>query len=185
MVTTRRRVMGVLPRSWFYRGDRATLLGRATSRLLAGWASLGLPTGRQVGLEVTGRRTGRAHVLAVVLAEHEGQDYLVSMVGEGEWVKNVRASGGAAVLIGGRRRQVHLEEVPVDRRGPIIQEYVRVAPGGRRHMGLGPHATLADCDRVAPNFPVFKVVYRSHAPQRNGRRSPGTRKKADATVERR
>jgi deazaflavin-dependent oxidoreductase (nitroreductase family) len=160
----RARVIGLLPRSWFYGPGRATALGRATSRFLAGWAALGLPTGRQIGLEVTGRRTGRPHTLAVVVAEHEGQDYLVSMVGEGDWVKNVHAAGGAATLVGTRRRPIYLEKVAVQQRAPIIQAYVRAAPGGRRHMGLSARATLAECDRVAHLFPVFRIIYESRQP---------------------
>jgi hypothetical protein len=81
------------------------------------------------------------------------------MVGEGEWVKNVRAAGGEAYLISGRRRKVRLQEVPLDRRAPIIKEYVRLAPGGRSHIGLGPTATIADYERLAPNDPVFRIVY--------------------------
>ena len=81
------------------------------------------------------------------------------MVGEGEWVKNVRAAGGEAYLLSGRRRKVSLQEVPVDQRAPIIQEFVRLAPGGRPHIGLGTTATLSDCEKVAPSFPVFRIVY--------------------------
>jgi hypothetical protein len=55
----------------------------------------------------------------VVVVKQAGQQYLVSMVGEGEWVKNVRAAGGEAYLISGRRR-VRLQAVPVERRAPII-----------------------------------------------------------------
>lgn len=153
-----------LPVSWFYRGGRATALGRAFSHFWASWASLGLPPRRQVALEVIGRRTGRAHRLAVVVARHEGQEYLVSMVGEREWVKNARAAGGEAYLISGRRRKVRLQEVPIDRRAPILKEYVRVAPGGRPHVGLGPSATIGDFERIAPNYPVFRIVYQDTPP---------------------
>jgi hypothetical protein len=152
------RTFGIIPISCFYKGGRATALGRAFSRFYVAWASLGLPPRRQVGLEVKGRRTGRPHRLAVVVARYEGQQYLVSMVGEGEWVKNVRARG-EAYLISGRRRKVMLEEVPVERRAPIIKEYIRLAPGARPHIGLGTTATIADCERVAPNYPVFRIVY--------------------------
>jgi len=41
-----------------------------------------------MGLEVKGRRTGRPHTLAVVVAGHQGQQYLVSMLGECEWVNS-------------------------------------------------------------------------------------------------
>jgi deazaflavin-dependent oxidoreductase (nitroreductase family) len=158
-MTTAKRTFGVIPLSWFYQAGRATGLGQAFSHFWAWWASLGLPPRRQVGLEVTGRRTGRPHTLAVVVAKHGGEAYLVSMVGEGEWVKNVRAAGGDASLISGRRRKVHLDEVPVDQRAPIVKEYVRVAPGGRPHIGLKPTASLADFAQVAAHYPVFRIRY--------------------------
>jgi deazaflavin-dependent oxidoreductase (nitroreductase family) len=145
-----RRTFGVIPLSYFYKGARATALGRAFSRFWVVWASLGLPPRRQVGLEVKGRRTGRPHRLAVVVARYEGQGYLVSMLGESEWVKNVRAQGKAHVT-SGRRRKVSLEAVPVEQRAPIIEEYLRLAPGARLHIGLGPRATITDCERVAPH----------------------------------
>jgi hypothetical protein len=78
------RTLGIVPLSWFYRGGRATALGRVFSRFYVVWASLGLPPRRQVGLEVMGRRTGRPHRLAVVVTTYEGQPYLVSMLGESE-----------------------------------------------------------------------------------------------------
>jgi hypothetical protein len=111
-----------------------------------------------MGLEVKGRRTSRPHTLAVVVAGHEGQQYLVSMLGECEWVKNVRAQGEVC-LISGRRHKVRLEEVPIEGRAPIIKEYIRLAPGARPHFSLGTSATIADCQRVAPNHPVFRILY--------------------------
>ena len=157
-VMSSRRTFGIIPVSCFYQGGKATALGRAFSRFWATWASLGLPPRRQVGLEVKGRRTARPHTLALVVARHEGQQYLVSMLGECEWVKNVRAQGEAYV-ISSRRRKVRLEEVPVERRAPIIKDYIRLAPGARPHIGLGTTATIEDCQRVAPNHPVFRILY--------------------------
>ena len=150
-------MFGIVPVGWFYRDGRATAAGRAFSRFWAAWASLGLPAFGQVGLEVLGRKTGRPLRVAVVVVRYEGEKYLVSMLGECAWVKNVRARGEAA-LIGRRRSQVRLEEVPVGRRAAIIQEFVRVAPGARPHVGLGADATLAACERVAGRHPVFRIV---------------------------
>src|SRR5262249_18337111 len=151
---------GVIPISYFYQSGRATALGRAFSRFWAAWASLGLPPRRQVGLEVKGRRTGRPHTLAGVVAGDQGEWYLVSMLGECEWVKNGRTQG-EAYIIGGRRRKARFEEVPVEGRAPIIKEYPRLAPGARPHIGLGTTATIADCRRVAPNHPVFRILYQN------------------------
>jgi F420H(2)-dependent quinone reductase len=64
-------------------------------------------------LEVIGRKSGRTILLPVVIAIHDGERYLVSMLGESvQWVQNVRASGGKAVLPGGGREDVLLEDPP-------------------------------------------------------------------------
>jgi hypothetical protein len=76
----------------------------------------------------------------------------------------VRARGEAYV-ISGRRRRVRLEDVPVERRAPIIKEYLRLAPGARPHLGLDTMATIADCQRIAPNVPVLRILYQD-APAR-------------------
>ncbi len=94
----------------------------------------------------------------MVVVTHEGEQYLVSMVGEKEWVKNVRAANGEGVIISGKRRSVRLDEVPVERRAPIIKEYLRLAPGGRPHIGLDARASIEECDRVAAKHPVFRIV---------------------------
>ena len=160
------KVFGIIPFSCFYKSGRATGLGKAFSRFWSAWASFGLPPRRQMGLEVKGRRTGRPHTIALVIAGYEGEHYLVSMLGECEWVRNVRASG-EAYLISGRRRKVRLEEVPIQRRASIIKEYIRLAPGGRPHIGLGTTATLADCQQVAPNHPVFRILYQNGTTRRH------------------
>jgi len=141
-----------------YRGTSATAFGKAISRFWANWASFGLPPWRQVGLELKGRKTGHRHVVAMVIAQCAGAEYLVSMLGECEWVRNARAQGGGWI-ISRKRRKVRLEEVPVDLRPPIIREYLRLAPGARPHIGLGKRAILEECEGVAPKHPVFRIAY--------------------------
>jgi len=165
-VRSHRSVFGVVPPSRFYRGTNATALGKAFSRFWATWASFGLPPWRQVGLELKGRRTGHPHTIAVVIAKYAGAEYLVSMLGECEWVRNARAQAGGWI-ISRKRRKVRLEEVPVDLRPPIIKEYLRLAPGARPHIGLGKQATLEACARVAPKHPVFRIVYENPTPERS------------------
>jgi deazaflavin-dependent oxidoreductase (nitroreductase family) len=71
-------------------------------------------------LEVTGRRSGRPVPVPVVVAEYEGRRYLVSMLGEhAQWVRNVRAAGGRAILHRRGREHLQLVEVePAARRPP-------------------------------------------------------------------
>jgi hypothetical protein len=94
---------------------------------------LGLPSKFQAALEVRGRSSGRRRSLPVVIATARGSRYLVSMLGPGsDWVKNVEAAHGEAIIRQGRRHSVHLARVPLEQRAPIIREYVRIASSGRR-----------------------------------------------------
>jgi deazaflavin-dependent oxidoreductase (nitroreductase family) len=109
-------------------------------------------------LEVTGRKSGRTVSLPVVLAVVDGQRYLVSMLGDNaQWVQNVRAAGGKAVLRSGGREDVRLEEVPAGQRAPILRAYLQRASGARPHLPVNKDATLAEFQRVAAAFPVFRV----------------------------
>jgi hypothetical protein len=111
-------------------------------------------------LDVHGRRTGRLLSLPVVVADYEGERYLVSMLGnDANWVLNVRAAGGRAVLRhGGRGGDVVLEEVDVGARAPILRRYLDVAPGARPHIPVDRHAQLEDFERIAAQHPVFRIT---------------------------
>jgi deazaflavin-dependent oxidoreductase (nitroreductase family) len=145
-----------------YRGDRPNLLAKLLLRIDAAWIRTGrLTPDRADVLEVVGRRSGRAISVPVVVAEVNGERYLVSMLGEdANWVRNVRAAGGEAVLRRGGATPVRLEEIDVARRAPIIRRYLDLAPGARPHVRIDPHAPLADFEAIAPSHPVFHIVAR-------------------------
>jgi deazaflavin-dependent oxidoreductase (nitroreductase family) len=112
-------------------------------------------------LEVTGRKSGRTVSLPVVVAVVDGERYLVSMLGEqAQWVQNVRAAGGKAVLRSGGCEEVQLEEVSADRRATILKAYLQRAPGGRPHVPVDKDAPLTKFEKVAADFPVFRVTSR-------------------------
>jgi hypothetical protein len=93
-----------------------------------------------------------------MVADYEGECYRVSMLGErANWVANVRAASGHAVLRQGRRGRVVLEEVPVDARARILRRYVQIAPGGASHIPVDRAAPLAAFERIASHYPVFRV----------------------------
>jgi len=97
--------------------------------------------------------------LPVVIAIVDRQRYLVSMLGDNvRWVQNVRAAGGRAILRSGGREEVQLEEVPADQRAPILRAYLQRAPGARPHVPVNKDATLAEFERIAAAFPVFRVA---------------------------
>ncbi|WP_456889561.1 nitroreductase/quinone reductase family protein [Geodermatophilus sp. SYSU D00700] len=131
--------------------------------------ALGVSPGYVVTLEVPGRRSGVVRRTTLVRAEHHGAGHLVSLTGDSEWVRNVRAAGGRVVLArGGRRRAVTLAEVPVGDRAPVIRSYVlragrrpgtaAVAREARAFFGVGPDLAVDEIAAVADRFPVFRVV---------------------------
>ncbi len=141
-------------RRWLYRGQRSNWIARMLNRAWAAVVSSGVASNLYVTLEVIGRKSGRTVSLPVVVAVVDGQRYVVSMLGENvQWVQNVRAAGGRAVLRSGGREEVHLEEVPADQR----------APGARPHVPVNKDAPLAEFEKVATAFPVFRVVRNVHA----------------------
>jgi deazaflavin-dependent oxidoreductase (nitroreductase family) len=123
------------------------------------WLSgLGLTPRALLTLQVKGRRSGRLRNSVLVVARHDGQRYLVSMLGEGsDWVRNVRATGGEAFVKRGRSRPVKLTEVPVSERGPILKTYCDVATSGRHHFPVPPGAPLSAFSAIAERYPVFRI----------------------------
>lgn len=152
---------------WLYRGQRPNWLARMLNRAWAALFSWGILPNYMVTLEVIGRKSGRMISLPVAVAVVNGQRYLVSMLGENvQWVHNVRAAEGRAVLHRHGREEVHLEEVPAAQRAPILKAYLQRAPGARPHVPVNKDAPLAEFEKIATAFPVFQVMKDVHAHSR-------------------
>ncbi len=115
-----------------------------------------------------GRRTGRPRRTLLVQVTSRDQQYLVSLAGESEWVRNVRAAQGMVTLSAhGRRYAARLSEVPTEQRAQVISAYfTRPSPRGRamvrtaeaRHyFGVEPDASMADLSAIAGNYPAFRI----------------------------
>jgi hypothetical protein len=150
---------------WFYRDGHPNQVARLLDRGTAALSARGVGPEYLVALEVLDRRSGRIVSLPLVVADVDGERYLVSMLGEEvNWVRNVRAAGGEVALRHGRREEVHLQDVLApDLRAPVLKAYLKRATNASAHMPIDKDAPLAEFERVAPRFPVFKVVPRSNA----------------------
>jgi L-lysine 2,3-aminomutase len=147
--------------TWFYSGGRPNRAAMFVNRLSAALHALGIAPNYLVTLEVRGRRSGRMIMLPLVMTVVGKERYLVSMLGtEVSWVQNVKAAGGNVTLHHGRREDVRLEEVPESHRAPILKAYLKRAPGARPHVPVEKDASLLEFERIAPQFPVFRVVAR-------------------------
>ena len=128
--------------------------------------SHGLAPRGAVTLEVKGRRSGKPRRTPVLVISVEGQEHLVSLAGESEWVRNVRAAGGRVVLKRRGARTVRLVELPVEDRSPVLAAYITwegrasakgAARTARYYFGLGPDPSSGEIAAVAGFYPVFRV----------------------------
>jgi hypothetical protein len=136
-----------MPRTWYrallYPGRRPNLLSRKLNSAGAWASSFGIAPSLMVSLETKGRRTGRTLRVPLVVAKLDGRRYLVSMLGENaDWVRNVRASNGEAVLRHGISEPVKLQEVAVSKRPPILRAFLKRTPGARPHFDIASDASL-------------------------------------------
>ncbi|MCH7998613.1 MAG: nitroreductase family deazaflavin-dependent oxidoreductase [Chloroflexi bacterium] len=141
----------------FYR--RPTKLTQAFNRFMGWLASHGLMPSDTITLEVKGRRSGKIRSNVVTWVKQDEDRYLVSPRGESEWVRNVRATDGEAVLRHKGRQRVRLEEMVSEERAPIIKAYLaKTAMATRQHFGVDPKAEIGEFEAIAAKHPVFRIV---------------------------
>ncbi|HEY9303325.1 MAG TPA: nitroreductase/quinone reductase family protein [Mycobacterium sp.] len=150
-------MVGAIQR-WQYRGGRPRWTARITNRLGALTIGAGIGPSTAATLEVTGHKSGRTISFPVVVADYQGQRYLVAMLGqECNWVRNLRADG-RAVLRRGRPEEVSLVEDLSDNRAAILRRYLEVAPGARPFFPIDRHAPMTEFEQIVERYPVFRVA---------------------------
>lgn len=139
------------------------LWGLITHKAIPAFTALGLTRGT-VTLEIKGRRSGKIIRLSVTQVRLAGKRYLVSLGGESQWVQNVRAAGGSAVIVSGSRHAVELVEIAIHERAPILLAYVNQrafthsgAQSARHFFGFQSPPSLEDMARIAGGYPVFEI----------------------------
>lgn len=142
----------------FYRNRRPTWFGHWVSQFFCWLAYLGLTPRNWVALQVRDRVSGHMRADAVVIPTVAGERYIVSMFGTiSDWVQNLDAAHGDALVSHGGSVRVRLVPVPPEERAPVLQEYVRVASSGRKHFPLPVAAPLADFAAIAAQYPVYRI----------------------------
>ena len=143
---------------WMYRGGRPNVFAKIQNGFWAILHSLGIFPDRFVTLEVTGRKSGKIVSFPLAMTVMNGERYLVSMLGEEtNWVRNVRAADGKARLLHGIREQVLLEEVDIKHKAPILKAYLQIAPGARPHISISKDAPIAEFEKIASKYPIFRI----------------------------
>src|SRR6266566_4592458 len=86
--------------------------------------SVGVGVGPFFLLTVVGRTSGRSHTLPVAPIERNGKRWLVSPNGAVNWVRNLRAAGGATLTRGRLRERFGVRELAPQESAPVLKEYV-------------------------------------------------------------
>jgi hypothetical protein len=142
---------------WQYRGGRPGWSARTSNRLGAIALAAGIGPKSAATLQVRGHKTGRTISFPVVVADYEGDRYLVAMLGhKTHWVRNLRADNHG-VLQHGKRENASLVEDFSGNRAAILRRYLQLAPGARPFFPIGRRAPLGDFERIADDYPVFRV----------------------------
>jgi deazaflavin-dependent oxidoreductase (nitroreductase family) len=154
------------------------LYRRLSRRIGPAVTSLGLSPRDIITLEVPGRRSGVIRRTVMVQVACDGDHYVVALAGESEWVRNVRAAGGRAVIGRRERHAARLVEVPPPQRAPVIHAYLHrwgrrpgskaMASEARCYFGVGADASAEEIQGVAEHYPVFRIEYEGHADTRRG-----------------
>lgn len=147
------------PAAWYHQLNRLGVL----------LTSLGLAPRDAVTLQVRGRNSGKVRRVPILRTRYQGEDYLVALAGESQWVRNVRAAKGHAVIRRGKARHVRLEELPAADRAEIIAEYLHAglnrsgakanAKQARYYFGLNSVPSMDEIQTIVEYYPVFRVVY--------------------------
>jgi deazaflavin-dependent oxidoreductase (nitroreductase family) len=126
--------------AWFTRGG-LSILG---SRVLA----------------VRGRQSGEWRTTPVNLLTYQGRRYLVAPRGVTQWVRNIRVSGTGELRVGRRREPIQVVELTDDEKPPLLRAYLRrwKVEVGVFFQGVGPDASEAELRRIAPDYPVFRIL---------------------------
>lgn len=131
--------------------------------------SLGLAPRDAVILEVRGRNSGKTRKTPILRTRYQEHDFLVALAGEAQWVRNVRAADGRAVIRRRGRHQAVLHELPTAERAPVIAAYLATAvtrsgekSGARQaefYFGLDAEPAMEDIDAIVDYYPVFRIEY--------------------------
>ena len=145
------------PSSWYAR----------LNRLGVPLTSLGLAPRDAVTLAVRGRLSGRLRRLPILKTTVGGSDYLVSLAGESQWVRNVRAAAGQVTITRRRKIRAVLEELEMDDRPPILAAYLDAARNRsseasyakqlRFYFGFDETPSEDQLAAIAHLYPVFLI----------------------------
>ncbi|MBO0803773.1 MAG: nitroreductase family deazaflavin-dependent oxidoreductase [Nocardiopsaceae bacterium] len=154
---------------------RVGVFGRAANAVVKFLLGLGFPIWTFRVLIVPGRKSGKPIHTPLALFTHDGLRYLVAPYGLVNWVRNLRAANGEAVLrIGRRVESIRAVELAPSYAAPVFRDSLRAGPpripepivrAYRRrlvlpYLDVTPDSPLEEFEREVLTHPVFLIEER-------------------------
>ncbi|HEX5504472.1 MAG TPA: nitroreductase/quinone reductase family protein [Thermomicrobiales bacterium] len=130
------------------------------NRFVALLTGLGVSVYGSRVLAVRGRASGAWRTTPVNLLVYRGERYLVAPRGVTQWVRNIRASGTGELRLGRRREPIRVVELSDEEKPELLRAYLRRwrVEIGAFFQGVGPDAPDDELRRIAPGYPVFRIL---------------------------
>lgn len=107
-------------------------------------------------LTVRGRKSGLPRTVPVAIIARPGKRFVCAPYGVVDWVRNLRAAGGAILTRGRRSEKVGARELARSEAVALLREEVLANnPFVCRYMDLSANSTPEEYDRAAASHPVF------------------------------
>ena len=118
-------------------------------------------------LRVRGRTSGRTHEIPVRIAKLDGQRYVISMLGESQWARNLRAAGEAQLLAGRNVESVRADEIVGNQKAAFLTWYCQHPEFAQRARYAlkadSAQLTPAEIERLCRLWPVFRLEQIAHS----------------------
>lgn len=123
-------------------------------------ARRGISLAGSADLAVRGRKSGEWRRVPVNPMTYEDGRYLVSVRGDSEWVRNMRAAGGGELRVGRRSRPFTAVELPHAEAPALLRAYLQRWGWEVKSYfdGITADSTDAELLAAAPRHPVFRIT---------------------------
>jgi deazaflavin-dependent oxidoreductase (nitroreductase family) len=134
-----------------------TMFGPIASRLLAA----GVPLGFNGLITIPGRTSGVLRTTPIAIIEASGRRWVWAPWGDVQWVRNLRAAGGATITVRRRTEAVTATELDPAQRlvffRDVLDPVARGIPFGRSFIRIVDGTDLDDPVEAAQGRPVFEL----------------------------
>jgi deazaflavin-dependent oxidoreductase (nitroreductase family) len=121
----------------------------------------GVPLGPNGILTVPGRKSGRPRSTPVAIIAVAGRRWIWAPFGEVQWVRNLRAAGGATITVRRRQEAVRATELDPTQRVAFFRDILgplaRGIPFGVWFIRMADRVDLDDPVAAAAGRPVFEL----------------------------